>query len=726
MADSFFGFDTTLGDNNLEDGLDCPLEEEELEEEEYDALNDETFGPDATIGDGEEDHEKLAEITESNRPHNQNATNKKNISNIDIEDNLSHLVLDKEGIVPRPGVWGSPLNLSPPKVQPRLSLPTLKNACTVEELERGLVANKPPPGLSKPQAQQQQRKSEGSLLFEALSLNEKFQVNGLPPARFPPGLGLPGAHPLVMPNIRVPHPQLIQPPRLLGLINQPGNMLRYPLPPHLMLSQPVPRQALHGSYNFPQPPHPNLGGPQFLRPDHMMPAFPNNQANHQQHQHSYSHSGNQRNQNRSYYHNDQQAGHQPFFKNNQYPHRNHDRPNQRHYHQHYSHGMNGNASGEYEHAGKLAIKPHEKQWLINIQLLQLNTIQPYVDDHYYIVFCDKRNKRHANQEQKDKKHHNNGYHRDHRDWEPISQAPSRSAYTPAQFENSLGKLHCSSVTAPRKLIDMDVVSNNDSQSNPQSQQKDTKKTRQLLLEIERLYTLLFKLEDISNPLASIPEPQQQQEGEAETNTTKTEPELICMTLSCLQQLIQDDKLASMLSIRKGKTLLLRFLPHLNVTEYNKQLRELWTAIFKGLAVIGRRDCHLLTDFYSEFRRWLNAVKDFDTVLRLARALSDSATHPVKNNSLTFALMNKFGVSAIAAMLEQAEQLCATNDSLPSEWSTFIETIVEIIGDSLPSCVTPCQPIAANTLNKHLNRISSLKIERYTTLARLLTDTNSLR
>jgi glutathionylspermidine synthase len=67
-----------------------------------------------------------------------------------------------------------------------------------------------------------------------------------------------------------------------------------------------------------------------------------------------------------------------------------------------------------------------------------------------------------------------------------------------------------------------------------------------------LYTLLFKLEDLSNSLARIPETQQQQEGEAETNTIKTEPELISMMLSCLQQLIQDDKLASMLSIRKGK------------------------------------------------------------------------------------------------------------------------------------------------------------------------------
>lgn len=138
-----------------------------------------------------------------------------NITNINIEDNLSHLVLDKEGIVPRPGVWSSPLNLPLPKAQPRLSLPTLKNACTVEELERGLIANRPPPGLSKPQTQQQQKKSEVSLLFEALSVNEKLQVNGLAAPPFPPGLGMHGAHPMVLPNLRVPHTQFMQPPRLL-------------------------------------------------------------------------------------------------------------------------------------------------------------------------------------------------------------------------------------------------------------------------------------------------------------------------------------------------------------------------------------------------------------------------------------------------------------------------------------------------------------------------------
>lgn len=64
-------------------------------------------------------------------------------------------------------------------------------------------------------------------------------------------------------------------------------------------------------------------------------------------------------------------------------------------------------------------------------------------------------------------------------------------YIPAQFENSLGKLQFSSVTAPRKIIDMDVVPNSDPHSTLQSQQKDTKKTRQLFLEIERVCIIVL-------------------------------------------------------------------------------------------------------------------------------------------------------------------------------------------------------------------------------------------
>lgn len=85
---------------------------------------------------------------------------------------------------------------------------------------------------------------------------------------------------------------------------------------------------------------------------------------------------------------------------------------------------------------------------------------------------------------------------------------------------------------------------------------------------------------------------------------------------------------------------MRFLPLLNVIEYSSQLEDLWTCVLRSLAIIGRRDTHLLTNFYAEFRRWLDTVQDFNTVLRLTRALSESAAQPVKNNSLVFALVNK--------------------------------------------------------------------------------------
>lgn len=74
-----------------------------------------------------------------------------------------------------------------------------------------------------------------------------------------------------------------------------------------------------------------------------------------------------------------------------------------------------------------------------------------------------------------------------RDREQPQHSFTKPANTPMQFENSLGKLQYSSVTAPRKIIDMDVVPNSDPQQASSVQQKDTKKTRQLLLEIERVF-----------------------------------------------------------------------------------------------------------------------------------------------------------------------------------------------------------------------------------------------
>lgn len=191
----------------------------------------------------------------------------------------------------------------------------------------------------------------------------------------------------------------------------------------------------------------------------------------------------------------------------------------------------------------------DKQWLIGIQLMQLNTETPYMDDFYYTVFKERKVKTKGDRESKAHKdntnnhpltqpkghahlvlttignknginHHqrqgNNssggsnsgggGGHQNNRERKNSesnkNEKDTPRTYTPLQFENSLGKLQCGSVTAPRKIIDMDIVGpDQGGQLNTTLEISAQRKSRQLLLHIETLYKTVLKLEDLSNPTA---------------------------------------------------------------------------------------------------------------------------------------------------------------------------------------------------------------------------------
>lgn len=127
--------------------------------------------------------------------------------------------------------------------------------------------------------------------------------------------------------------------------------------------------------------------------------------------------------------------------------------------------------------------PKDKQWLINIQILQLNTQKPYVDDFYYTAFQFK-------QQQAKERAGERGVRvlkREQKTLEP-------RAYTPAQFEGSLGKLQVVSVTAPRKIIDMEIMNSENAEA--QTPVRDTKKVKQTLLELERVRSISASWETV--------------------------------------------------------------------------------------------------------------------------------------------------------------------------------------------------------------------------------------
>ncbi|XP_057670129.1 protein PAT1 homolog 1 [Diorhabda carinulata] len=737
MANTFFNFDTSL---NGDDHLLAPDDDDCLEnEEEYDALNDETFGEDvSSLDDWEQQHEQFAEIA------------KNSIHGDNIEKSVSQLVLHEheDRVSLSSSVWsytpsakngdvynGSVLSSSKTFIDSRDNIPSNldsvlptpilpaqpKKICTVEELEKSLInssknaAKTPTPAHTLPHPANHPQQLPRPLL----PVPNQHQTHGFHPIL---------QHPL--PNTRLPPPGLppmgIPPPGLRPPLNAhpamlPPGMLRM-IPPHPQFMQ----NGLHRPPGFLYPPHNQYPiGPPFT-----FPPPPRNMTNMNPQQQVRLH------------HNIGQHQHPPH----QLKERSRiDSGNYRHPHK--------DQEPKDEYAGLMSMK--EKQWLLNIQMLQLNTGTPYFDDYYYTIFKERKAKN--NKENERISHHIKRIHRNS-DRQENQNTLTPKVYTPLQFENSLGKLQCGSVTAPRKIIDMDIVTPDKDTDNPQVS-RDTRKTKQLLLELEVLYSLLLKAEDINNPLYIsnmdklreikqkqrlreldlAPTPEQKREV---LRLFKLESEIVIehqydYIMKITQGLLQEDKISSYLNIRKGKMLLLRLLPHLSIDMFGTQLLELWSKVLLTLPVTGRRDTagdNILPKFYPFLKRYiqssnmsdiLDIVTGLVEVVRQENNRSTPLSH-VGKSPLYFVLLNKFGVSALVVLLIRVECLLSSDsvtEKQQNTWSNFLVSWAQQI-ETVNKIPTPIDTIPAPIFDKHCNRFNILKFDKRSLLEKYFVDCNS--
>lgn len=235
---------------------------------------------------------------------------------------------------------------------------------------------------------------------------------------------------------------------------------------------------------------------------------------------------------------------------------------------------NGNLPHEEFDQYANLMSTRDKHWLIGIQLSQLNTDTPYIDDFYYTVYRERKailngNLRHSQAHKDNQLNHpltqpkghaqlilvqlgnkngtRNGQHRERRNSESTGIVGSNSGnignsqdqktpyvFSPLKFENSLGKLQYGSVTAPRKIIDAEIMGNEivisasgdgipitaSTRGTNSSILKSNitpvapltgamsdftssahRKSRHILLHIETLYRIVLKLEDLNNATA---------------------------------------------------------------------------------------------------------------------------------------------------------------------------------------------------------------------------------
>ncbi|CAL9700952.1 unnamed protein product [Knipowitschia caucasica] len=647
---------------------DCTLEEEDdgqvEEEDEIDQFNDDTFGAGAIEDDGwQEEHKRLAGLDEEPGPglpalggngpappaSSLNFTSSTGFSRSDAEEragggggelaeSLARLILDADpaiagvGAAERPqlplsGLQGLDRSRVLPSHIPN-QLPSHPH------LPPGPSTSGLPPGpaslLGYQQQQQQQQQQHlmrrGTSPMGQINSHSIWENNmGFGPVSVTPGLltHMEIHHPTAV-HVRapVPHryppppfPERLSPNTLLNIANSP--LCRGPFPPgvlsqiqraQMLNSQvagfprggPPPMMPGGGFRPFfagPPPPHGHrMGPPPPHGPMNMPPPMRHNTTHlHPQHRRLLT----QRMQSR--------GGCRP--------------------------GLDRRSRDPYSNL--MTMK--EKEWVTKIQMMQLQSTDPYLDDYYYQNYYEKMEKRQEKERDSSSK-------KEHTTKLITPQvAKVEHTYRPVQFAGSLGKLTVSSVNNPRKMIDAVVTTRSDDEEKREKQVWN--KRRQILYTVEKMYSLLLEVQDFEKRFLLTPD--EEREALIEQHKTNTVQLCNCLREKEWDDKVSDEQLVMIMSVRKGKRLISRLLPLLPGVLATAVLM----AMARNLPTLAKKDKP------DQVLCWL-----VEPVSAVVQSMSSSALTDLlqelqtPEGQLASVLHNKFGVTLLYLILSEGERM----------------------------------------------------------------------
>lgn len=291
----------------------------------------------------------------------------------------------------------------------------------------------------------------------------------------------------------------------------------------------------------------------------------------------------------------------------------------------------------------------EKDWLVKIQLLQVQPENPDVDDYYYVMFTKKK----AEQQEFPRVDGADGDRL--RFIRPERVRTESKSYTPIQFERSLGKLQVVSVNYPRKILDMGVQRLSEDEDRKVPPDRDLLWFRQLLLDIEKLYSAVLEYEESSCSA-------DRQLEIAEKLFTEVQP--------------SEERFVQMVGVRKGRSLVLRVLPMLKAEHQVATL----AALLRHLSWLQRKDRH---DGTLE-RGLLSAIAvikhaTLNDLIQLAASLlmNPDAAFPG-----TFALRVAWAIVVQVEQHFQHEESGQTCKEVHKKWAKLLSEMVDLLLGSL--------------------------------------------
>ncbi|KAL0984488.1 hypothetical protein UPYG_G00142140 [Umbra pygmaea] len=300
----------------------------------------------------------------------------------------------------------------------------------------------------------------------------------------------------------------------------------------------------------------------------------------------------------------------------------------------------------------------EKEWIIRLQMIQLQSENPHLDDYYYQEYYRRMEAKLAEEElgMRSKRE------------PPKLTTPyvtKTELYMPVvHIEGSLGQVAVSTCFTPRRAIDAVTA------HCPHEELKDLRQQRlDVLKKIEKLFMVLLEVEEGQRIKTCV-----LGEGEERRLIEKTQGKVdyIYSQFQHPSPLETVEEFLPCLLVSKGKRLMARLLPFLS---HDASLKVLHV-VTSNLPVLMSRDIdESLTVLYPSLRTVIGGM----TFSQLIRVLKDFTASPPdsSDNCLMLACQSKFGLSLLYALLSQGERLLSSDVPLePSigDFETWTDTV----------------------------------------------------
>ncbi|XP_068438825.1 protein PAT1 homolog 2 isoform X2 [Clinocottus analis] len=307
----------------------------------------------------------------------------------------------------------------------------------------------------------------------------------------------------------------------------------------------------------------------------------------------------------------------------------------------------------------------EKEWITRLQMIQLQSENPYHEDYYYQEYYRRIEAKLAEEEL--------GI-RSKRE-PPKLTTPyitKTDVYAPVvHIEGSLGQVAVSTCYSPRRAIS--AVHAVQTQG-PLEEQQDIRQQRlEIFSKIEKLFVVLLEVEETERMKSSV-----LSEAEVTRLMAKSQGKVehIYSQLQHHNHLDSGVEFLPFLLVSKGKKLLARLLPFL---KHETALKILSIVTSNLPTLMGRDPEEALPVLYPPLRNVIAGLTFSQLIVVLKNLTSESLT---AFESLTLACQNKFGLSLLYALLSQGEKLLSSGLPLePSigDFETWTDTIFQVAG-----------------------------------------------